>query len=158
MSAVIRKMTEADLDEIVLLEQECFTSPWPKKEFLYELNENPFAQALVLEEDGRIVGYCDCWIIFERAELANIAVRRECRRSGHAQQMLDYLFKTANEAGCDFMTLEVRVSNTPAIRLYERNGFIQVNIRKNYYTDNNEDAYLMVKPLGGIDNDITDGN
>ena len=158
---MIREMTLADVEAIAELEEKIFSSPWPAREFRYELTENPYSCCLVLEEDGKIVAYCDYWIIFDRAELANIAVVKEYRRRGYAQELLDRVIHDAEEQHCEYLTLEVRVSNEPAIRFYEKNGFIKANIRENYYTDNNEDAWLMVRPLnitGGDPDDNDPGN
>ena len=116
-------MSEADLPQILELEQKCFPdSPWPEKEFLYELHENPFSCVQVLEKDGKIVGYIDWWI--------------------------EACIRDANEKECETLSLEARVSNTPAISLYHSYGFIDAAIRKRYY-ENGEDAILMVLPLGG---------
>ncbi|MBE6122758.1 MAG: ribosomal-protein-alanine N-acetyltransferase [Erysipelotrichaceae bacterium] len=155
---MIRKMTEGDLDEIDRLEKELFSSPWPREEYIYELKQNPFSNLIVIEEDGEIAAYCDWWIIYEQAQIATIGVREKSRRKGYGQMMIDEIVKDADAHGCDFLSLEVRVSNTPAIRLYEKNGFIQANIRKNYYEDNHEDAYLMIRPLGGGSYDEDTGN
>ena len=144
---MIRKMRRADLDRIAELEQQLFSSPWPRSAFVYELSGNPFAAVYVLEENGEIIGYVDRWILYDRAEIATIGVCKEHRRKGYAQQLMDRVIADAQEAGCENITLEVRVSNDAAVRFYEKNGFITVNTRKNYYEDNGEDAWLMVKPL-----------
>ncbi len=146
---MIRKMTEADLDRILELEHELFRSPWTREAYLYELNENPFANLYVIEEDGKIAAYCDWWVIYEQAQIATIGTAKEFQRKGYGQKMIDLIRNDALEKGCEFITLEVRVSNLPAQSLYEKNGFMIANIRKDYYTDNHEDAYLMICPAGG---------
>ncbi len=146
---IIRRMIDEDLDEIDLLEKQIFSSPWPRSEYEYEIHENPYANPYVVLENDEIVAYFDYWVIFERAEIATIGVKENHRRHGYGQLMMDFISKHAEEAGCENISLEVRVSNEKAIKLYEKNGFIQINIRKNYYDDNHEDAYLMMKPLGG---------
>lgn len=155
---IIRKMTDEDLDEIDILEQDIFSSPWPRKEYEYEIHENPYSNPYVIIENDEIVAYFDYWLIFERGEIATIGVKKEYRRRGYGQVMIDYIVKDLNEKGAENISLEVRVSNFSAIALYEKNGFIQVNVRKNYYEDNHEDAYLMIKPLGGnvYDDDFSD--
>lgn len=142
-------MTRNDLERIDELEQELFTSAWPKEEYIYEMEQNPFSNVYVVEEDGEIIGYFDYWILYEQAQIATIGTNKAYQKKGYGQMMLDYIIEDVNQNGCEVITLEVRVSNEKAIRLYEKNGFIKVNIRKNYYSDNHEDAYLMVKPLGG---------
>lgn len=145
----MRKMLESDLDQVEELEKELFSSPWSAKDFLYELQENPFADLIVIEENGRIAAYCDLWILFEQAQIATIGVARSFQHQGYGQQMMDWITETALEKGCENISLEVRVSNRRARRLYFKNGYSIVNMRKDYYEDNHEDAYLMVKPLGG---------
>ena len=144
---MIRKMCGADLRRVTELEKLLFSNPWPRSAFEYELSGNPFSTLYVLEEDGQIIGYVDLWILYDRAEIATIGVCKEYRRRGYAQQMMDRIIADAQEAGCENLSLEVRVSNDAAVSFYKKNGFITVNTRKNYYEDNGEDAWLMVKPL-----------
>ena len=155
---MIRKMTENDLEQVLRIEAESFPeSPWPEKEFLYELHENPFSVLMVYEKDGKILGYIDWWIMYDQAQIANIAVSNEARRKGIGQKLMDACIHDSIGQGCEFLSLEVRVSNTPAYTLYEKNGFIRAALRKQYY-ENGEDAYLMVKPIGGLENDSSAGN
>ncbi len=140
-------MEKEDLPEILALENELFPeSPWPKEECLYEMNDNPFSFLFVEELDGVIAGYLDYWIMYENAQLCNIGVRTEYKRRGIGRKLLNYCIEQAQIAGCEYLSLEVRKSNTPAIRLYESAGFIDAAVRKNYYEDG-EDARLMVLPL-----------
>lgn len=150
---MIRAAEDQDLDRIAELENVLFAdSPWPWKEFEHELHENPFAILLVDEEEGRVVGYLDYWILYEQAQVATIGVDPEFQNRGIGSALLSYAEKDAADQGCETFSLEVRVSNAPARHLYEKHGFIQVNIRKGYY-ENGEDAYLMVKPIGGQKDD-----
>ncbi|MDD5881852.1 ribosomal protein S18-alanine N-acetyltransferase [Stecheria intestinalis] len=150
---MIRAAEDQDLDRIAELENVLFAdSPWPWKEFEHELHENPFAILLVDEEEGRVVGYLDYWILYEQAQVATIGVDPEYQNRGIGSALLSYAEKDAADQGCETFSLEVRVSNAPARHLYEKHGFIQVNIRKGYY-ENGEDAYLMVKPIGGQKDD-----
>ena len=150
---MIRAAEDQDLERIAELENVLFAdSPWPWKEFEHELHENPFAILLVDEEEGRVVGYLDYWILYEQAQVATIGVDPEYQNRGIGSALLSYAEKDAADQGCETFSLEVRVSNAPARHLYEKHGFIQVNIRKGYY-ENGEDAYLMVKPIGGQKDD-----
>ena len=150
---MIRAAEDQDLDRIAELENVLFAdSQWPWKEFEHELHENPFAILLVDEEEGRVVGYLDYWILYEQAQVATIGVDPEYQNRGIGSALLSYAEKDAADQGCETFSLEVRVSNAPARHLYEKHGFIQVNIRKGYY-ENGEDAYLMVKPIGGQKDD-----
>ena len=155
---MIREMRKEDLGRIAELEQELFTGdPWSEKEFLYEMNDNPFSFLYVYEEDGIVKGYIDWWITYEQAQLANIAVARDSWGKGIGWQLLEFCIRNAVESGCENLSLEVRVSNERAKRLYERYGFIKAALRRNYY-ENGEDAELMIKPLGGLEYDTDFGN
>ena len=154
---MIRRMTQTDADAVAELEAQLFSeNPWPKDQFLYELNENPFAKLYVDEENGGIRGYIDFWLIYEQAQIATIGVKKEYQRNGIADALMEQCFADCEKEGCETLSLEVRVSNTPAMTLYEKKGFIRAATRKQYY-ENGEDAYLMVKPLGGYD-DTDSGN
>ena len=143
-------MIETDLSQVVDLENICFPKGgWTLAQFRYELLENPFSNLLVFEENQAIIGYIDWWITYEQAQLANIAVHPESWKQGIGQQLLNEALQDAIEKECENMTLEVRISNEHAIQFYEKNGFISVDTRKNYY-DDGENAYLMIKPLGGL--------
>lgn len=147
----MRKMTDADLPQVMALEKDLFReSPWNEQEYRYELHENPFSNLYVVEEDGEIAGYIDYWFLYEKAQIANIGVARKFQHRGIAQAMLRECVRRANENGCENVSLEVRVNNDPAIRLYRNFGFIDAAIRKNYY-ENGDDAILMVLPLGGME-------
>ncbi len=146
---VIRRLEEKDLDEILRIEGELFTSPWKREDFLYELNDNPFSSYYVLVLDEKIIGYIGFWITFETAQITNIAIDEEFQQKGYGTLLMNRCIEEVEKAKCENITLEVRVGNHKAIALYERLGFIKANIRKGYYTDNHEDAYLMIKPLGG---------
>lgn len=145
-----RPMNAGDLDQITVLENELFTSPWKRSDFEYELSGNPCSHLLVIEEKGRILAYCDWWILYEQSQIATIGVTGAYQHQGLGQQMMDAIIRSSIDLGCETVSLEVRVSNARAIAFYEKNGFITVNTRKDYYTDNHEDAYLMVKPIGGM--------
>lgn len=153
---MIRRMEVADLDQILELERVLFPDDgWDRSNYLYELNENPYATVLVEEENGIINGYIDWWIMYEQAQIANIAVRGTMQRRGLGAGLLRQAISDAIRNNCENISLEVRCSNSRAISLYEKSGFIKVSRRRNYY-ENGEDADLMVKPLGGLnDTDIS---
>ena len=148
---MIREVKISDVGRLTEMENELFAdSPWPEKSFRYELYENPFAQMYGFEAEGKLVGYVDLWIMYEQAQIANIGVDRRFQKKGIASALMETCIQKAVERGCENLNLEVRVSNQPAISLYEKYGFITAAKRKNYY-ENGEDAYLMVKPLGGLE-------
>ena len=139
-------MKHEDLQTVVRLESQCFIEPWNIEDCRRELDENPFSNGWLLKEENQIIAYAFLWETFEMAQLARIGVDPSWRKRGVAKEMMRYLCKRAKEAQCEFMTLEVRQSNIPAIRLYEGCEFIQVNVSKGYYPDG-EDAIVMTKAL-----------
>ena len=144
---MIRRMAAVDLDTIYLLEKTCFQDAWSLADFEYELTKNPYSQMWVLEIDGEIVGYYGIWVIFDRAELTTIAIIDKKRGNGYGKLLLEHALSEARNAGCEYISLEVRVSNKLAQSLYESAGFEVITIRKDYYKTNHEDAYMMMKGL-----------
>lgn len=144
---MLRLMKEADLPIVLELEEQLFTSTWKMDDFLYEMNENPFSQMFVWEENSEIVGYMGIWIIFEQAQLTNLAVNKKYQGKGYGRLLLEKGISICQEAGCEIMTLEVRQSNVVAKSLYQSCGFEKVSVKKDYYQDNHEDADVMMKGL-----------
>ncbi|WP_251523559.1 ribosomal protein S18-alanine N-acetyltransferase [Robertmurraya korlensis] len=142
-SFVFRYMKEEDIDQILKIEELSFATPWTRQSFENELNLNQFAVYLVLEKEGKIVGYCGMWLIVDEAHITNIAVLPEFRGQKLGEAILRMIMEVAKKRGAKTMTLEVRVSNTVAQSLYRKLGFMNGGIRKNYYTDNYEDALVM---------------
>lgn len=146
---MIREMQESDLAAVARLEKVCFTSCWSEEQYRAELNENAFSHLCVLQEGETLIGYLVYWITFETAQLCKLAVAPAQRRRGYAGALMKWMMRAAEQAQCEFVTLEVRVSNYPAIALYERFGFVRVGLRKGYYQDNGEDAYVYACSMGG---------
>lgn len=142
---LIREMECDDLAKIEILESQLFTSQWSRDDFIYEIKKNEVSYNYVLEEESEIVGYVGVWIMYDQAQITTIGVRSDCQRKGYGRYMMTQMINLVKKHGCLSMSLEVRVSNSPAISLYESLGFQNVAIRKNYYQDNHEDAYLMIK-------------
>jgi len=140
-------MELTDLDQVLEIEESSFPTPWSKASFQGELEENDFANYLVLEIDGRVIGYAGMWLIFDEAHITNVAIHPRYRGQKWGEILMKQLMYRATALGADRITLEVRPSNTPANRLYRRLGFRPVGIRKGYYTDTGEDAIIMWKHL-----------
>ena len=145
----IEPLKNEDLKEITKIEESLMETPWGLEDFTYELNQNPFAHIFVLKEQQQILGYVDLWIMYEQAQIASIGVRQDKQSQGYGQQLLAYVMKIAEQSGAEVISLEVRQSNQRAIALYQKNGFQIQSIRKDYYQDNHEDAYLMIKEKEG---------
>lgn len=139
----IRKMTLDDLDRIMEIEHESFSLPWSRDAFVAELTQNHFANYLVALHNDEVVGYAGVWVILDEGHVTNIAIHPSARGKKLGKKLMLELMATAIARGVERMTLEVRVSNVVAQRLYEKLGFISHGIRKGYYTDNNEDAIIM---------------
>ena len=137
-----RKMTKDDADAVAELELKCFAMPWSRADFLRE-NNNELAEYVIGELDKKIVAYAGAWVSFDQAEVMHIAVEPKLRGQGIGTLIFGELIKAVKERGATSITLEVRPSNTAAIKLYENFGLKSVGRRKGYYLDNNEDALIM---------------
>ena len=146
----IREATKEDFPFIMQIENLCFPhGSWKEENILYELNENPVAHFWVIElstteENGyRIVGFCDYWETFDSATICQIAVHPYLQRRQLGTAMMDEIYNDCYTKKIQTLTLEVRVSNTPAINFYKKQGFEIETIKPHYY-DNGEDAYYMI--------------
>lgn len=142
----LRRGTVEDIPVIALLEQACFSDPWSERAF-EDFFSNPLSFCLVTEEKGAINGYACGYFLLDMCEIANIAVEPSCRRRGLASLILDTIIRESCRRQISKIMLEVRESNLPARNLYNRFGFLQVGLRKNYYTNPKENAVLMDKVL-----------
>jgi [ribosomal protein S18]-alanine N-acetyltransferase len=147
MKVELRRLTLSDLDEIERIERESYATPWSRSMFAGELAKasSPSLGAFEAEAGGRLVGYLVISRYVDAWHIMNIAVTTAYRRLGVATAMLNELFRLTEEDAQRGYTLEVRVSNTTAIALYERVGFQITGVRRSYYTDNREDALIMWK-------------
>lgn len=156
-NSLIRRMTADDAAAVFSLESEAFVLPWSFKDFLYEMTENKVARYLVAEAEGGIIAFAGAHILWEQAHVTNIAVKKAFRGQGLGRRITLALLQYAANLGAEYMTLEVRQSNAVAQRLYTSLGFVKVNVRKRYYSDTGEDAWLMVcDNLPPAENDFTE--
>jgi len=139
----IRQATVNDVDEIYEIERLCFAEPWSRDALVYEFEENPRAFYVVAELDGQVVGYAGLWWILDEGHITNVAVRPGFRNRKIGEGIISVLIDFTSEEGIKHHTLEVRRSNTPAINLYRKFGFEIEGVRKGYYQNNGEDAFLM---------------
>ena len=147
MDIIIRKMEEYDLDRIMEIEKDCFSTPWSRESFLIEITENLLARYLVAEVDGIVAGYAGIWMIVGEGHITNIAVETKYRQLGIGKKLVEGLITLSVAMGIGSMTLEVRETNIAAQNLYEQYGFIAQGVRPNYYQDDNEDAIIMWKKI-----------
>ena len=141
---IITKMTQQHIMQVAELEKLCFSDPWSEKSIASEL-DNKLALWFVADDGGKVLGYVGSQTVIDETDMMNIAVRPDCRRRGIAEAMVDALVEELKTIGSRCLTLEVRASNEPAIALYEKLGFAQVGLRKNYYRNPKEDALILRK-------------
>ncbi|MGH2983606.1 MAG: ribosomal protein S18-alanine N-acetyltransferase [Solirubrobacterales bacterium] len=136
----LRKLAYGDLPSVIAIERRSFPTPWSLAMFVLELSK-PSGICLAAEDDDGLVGYLVCARYDEVWHLMNVAIHPERRRRGVATDLIERLFEDAGP-GARF-TLEVRVSNGPAIAMYQQFGFRSAGRRRRYYHDNGEDALIM---------------
>ena len=141
---MIVKMNEGHVKAVADLEKLCFSDPWSENSVASEL-KNKLALWLVAEEEGCVAGYIGSQTCGDESDVMNVAVHPEFRRRGIAEALVTALVDQLKAMESRCLTLEVRVSNDPAIGLYEKLGFRQIGRRKNYYRNPREDALILRK-------------
>ncbi len=140
-SVLIRRMTGADIPNVMPIEEESFPTPWT-----YDMMENELSvensHYLVAEEEGRILGFIGYWQVLDEGHIMNIAVNKDSRERGIGSLLMDVMLEDGRKRGILYWTLEVRVSNDPARRLYEKKQFELAGIRPGYYASPREDACI----------------
>ncbi len=139
-----RTLSERDLDDIVAIEAASFTNPWTRDMYVRELQNPDVSFLYVLRVPGAgVVGFCSCWLVLDEVHINNVAVREDFRGRGIGKALLEHVLEAGARRGAERATLEVRRSNTPARRLYERLGFEVAATRPNYYVSPPEDALIL---------------
>lgn len=138
-------MSECHLEQVLQVEEACFTTPWTRADFHRELHENTMAVYRVAIVDGNVVGYAGMWHVVNEGHITNVAVLHDYRRQGVGDKLMQSLIDIALEREMIGITLEVRMNNQAAQNLYVKYGFRPEGIRKNYYPDTKEDAIIMWK-------------
>jgi len=153
---LIREMTFADIPQVVEIEMQCFSLPWSEKSFqdslvredtLFLVCEDQKDTDITTEYKSEITGYIGMYISFDEANITNVAVSSKQRKKGYGEALVSIAKKRAKNRQAEKMFLEVRVSNTPAISLYQKMGFQNLGVRKNFYDHPQEDAYIMACDL-----------
>ncbi len=140
----IRKLQEEDIEPLSRIEAESFSKPWSPQDFR-DLLGRDYCVYLVALAEGEVAGCCGMTNICQEGNIDNVVVAERFRNRGIARIMLEELIRTGGESGITAFTLEVRVSNAAAIRLYERLGFVSEGIRPGFYEKPTEDAMIMWK-------------
>jgi len=143
LKLTVEAMRLEDLGEVQRIELASFTTPWPENAYRSELMTNRLASYLVARIDGRIVAYGGMWLMVDEAHITTFAVHPAWRRQRIGERLLLAFLDLARDRHAREATLEVRLSNLGARRLYEKYGFRPVGLRPRYYSDNSEDALIM---------------
>ncbi|WP_213423617.1 ribosomal protein S18-alanine N-acetyltransferase [Bhargavaea massiliensis] len=138
-----RQMQIPDVPAVYRVETDAFSSPWTMEAFEQEMLQNEYAYYLLALDGEEIVGYCGAWLILDECHITNVAVLTAYRGHGIGEALMREAMRRTAGKGARVMTLEVRVSNDPALGLYRKLGFKEGGIRRGYYTDNGEDALVM---------------
>lgn len=140
---VIRQMELTDIDQVVDVEKAAFDTPWSEDIFYQEVVDNQFAHYFVAEIDEVIIGYAGLWVVVDDAQITNIAITPSYRGHKLGEKLFGFTMQQAVRLGSNRLSLEVRVSNIIAQRMYRKFGLVPGGLRKSYYTDNQEDAIVM---------------
>ena len=141
---IISEMTKDDIDDVVKIEEEAYGKHhWAKSSFYDEMSNNLAKYYSAKTIDGELVGYAGTWHIIDEGHITTIAVKKDYLRNHIGEAIIHKIVEDCYKDGIKYLTLEVRVSNIPAIKLYEKYGFQSLGTRKGYYQDNDEDALIM---------------
>ncbi|MDQ2086214.1 ribosomal protein S18-alanine N-acetyltransferase [Herbivorax sp. ANBcel31] len=141
----ISYMKIEDVEDILAVENSCFTVPWSKESFMQELSNKNLAIYICARVEKIAIAYAGMWRICDEGHITNIAVHPQYRRNGIGGRLVQHLINIAKNEKISRITLEVRKSNVIAQKLYTRYGFKVDGVRKEYYSDNGEDAVIMWK-------------
>ena len=140
----ISQMSKDDVEAVVQIEAEAYGKHhWAKSSFYDEMSNNLAKYYVAKLPDGELVGYAGTWHIIDEGHITTIAVKKEYLRNHIGEAIIQKIIDDCYKNNIKYLTLEVRVSNIPAIKLYEKYGFQSLGTRKGYYQDNNEDALIM---------------
>ncbi len=139
----VRRATIEDAKEIFAIEMECFSVPWSLDSIEIELLNEDKKLYYVVEDANGVVGYAGAWLVYDEGQITNIAIRPSARRQGFGAKLTSALIEECFKRGMHEIFLEVRISNLSALSLYRKLGFTVKGMRKNYYSEPKEDAYIM---------------
>ena len=140
----ITKMSTEDIENVVKIEAEAYGKHhWSKSSFYDEMQNNLAKYYVAKTAEGELVGYAGAWHIIDEGHITTIAVKKSHLRKHIGEAIIIKILEDCYKSGIKYLTLEVRVSNEPAINLYKKYGFDSLGTRKGYYQDNNEDALIM---------------
>ena len=139
----VRRAMIEDAKEIFAIEMECFSVPWSLDSIETELLNEDKKLYYVVEDANGVVGYAGAWLVYDEGQITNIAIRPSARRQGFGAKLTSALIEECFKRGMHEIFLEVRIFNLSALSLYRKLGFTVKGMRKNYYSEPKEDAYIM---------------
>ena len=142
MEHAVARLGEADINDVIELEKQCFAYHWTREQFLLGLKDGAYVVLGIRGQSG-LDGYIAFSLIADEMEILNLAVRSDCRKRGMGTTLLKKAFEICKDNGVTSSFLDVKASNVPAITLYNKFGYVQIGIRKRYYPDTKEDALLF---------------
>ena len=145
-----------DIDAMLKIENASFITPWQRQDIEGDLNSNPCARYMGIYDEGRLIGWGCVWLKMNEAHLMTVAIEPSRRGEGHGKTLTKALMQAASDGGAVFIELECRRANTVAQKMYNALGFIRVGIRKGYYTDTGDDAFIyahIALPKANWEND-----
>jgi ribosomal-protein-alanine N-acetyltransferase len=144
----VRLLREGDLERVIEIERECFSTPWKEVTFRGLMKRSDTDLLVAETPDGWIAGYAACWTVIDQSELGNVAVSAAARGSGMGGALVDAVIERIRARGSIECFLEVRESNEAAQSLYRQRGFAVVGRRPRYYSLPTEDALVMRLRIG----------
>ena len=142
-----RPMQLEDIDQVLAIEEASFSMPWSRESLVHELDDDHGAHYIIALQEDQVCGYAGFWQVFDEAHITNVAVREDLRHQGVGEALLWEMDRLCRRLGILYQTLEVRVSNIPARRLYQKVGFASAGIRPGYYEKPREDADILWKEV-----------
>lgn len=143
----IRPLEPADIEAVVAIEAEAFSTPWQPETFAGLIDREAVELIVMTHETDGVIGYAVLWCILDQGELANLALATGRRGTGLGSLLLRHVLDLAQERGVEKLFLEVRASNSKALELYRGFGFDEVGVRRAYYENPREDALVMLAVL-----------
>ena len=142
----VRDMVNSDIDRVMEIENLCFKAPWGKEDIYREINDNKLSVMSVITVNDLVVGFCDYWNTFDSGTICQIAIHPDYQHQSLGTRLFDEVLKDAKAKKIRTMTLEVRESNSKAIKFYQKFGFVITLVKEKYYT-NGENAIYMIKEV-----------
>ena len=142
----VRDMVNSDIDRVMEIENLCFKAPWGKEDIYREINDNKLSVMSVITVNDLVVGFCDYWNTFDSGTICQIAIHPDYQHQSLGSRLFDEVLKDAKAKKIRTMTLEVRESNSKAIKFYQKFGFVITLVKEKYYT-NGENAIYMIKEV-----------